>query len=188
MWPTIGLMTYILWFGLTHSLNKWISLMFSSTKCHCSLSLCEAASNIMGAFHLLFLILPIIPKFKNSCPHSTEENTEWSSKVLSDVLWSMTSSPWVSSYSFPFQARRGCDCYFAAQDSCPFSEVWQSPNLSMAQGISPEISFGNPALPGPQSCPPQIFSYTHCGGGEAPHVGVFGRSRVALLQRVHLWF
>lgn len=119
----------------------------------------------MGALHLLSLILPIISKFKNSCPHSTEENTEWSSKVLSDVLWSMTSSPCVSSYSFPFQARRGCDCYFAAQDSCPFSEVWQSPNLSMAQGVSPEISFGNQALPGPQSCPPQIFSYSHCRGG-----------------------
>lgn len=65
----------------------------------------------MGASHLLSSIPPIIPKFKNSCPHSTEENTEWSSKVLSDVLWGMTSSPCVSSYSFPSQARRGCDCY-----------------------------------------------------------------------------
>lgn len=64
----------------------------------------------MGALHLLSSIPPIIPKFKNSCPHSTEENTEWSSKVLSDVLGGITSSPCVPSYSFPSQARRGCDC------------------------------------------------------------------------------
>ena len=116
----------------------------------------------MRALHLLSSILPVIPKFKNSCPHSTEENTEWSSKVLSDVLWSMTSRPCISSYSFPSQARRGCDCYFAAQDSCPSSEVWQSSSLSMAQGVLPEFSFGNQALAEPQSCPTLIFSYSHC--------------------------
>ena len=55
------------------------------------------------------------------------------------------------------------------------------PNLSMAQRVLPEISFGNQALPGPQSCPPQIFSYSHCGW-KALHVSVFGRLRVALLQ------
>ena len=102
----------------------------------------------MRALHLLSSILPVIPKFKNSCPHSTEENTEWSSKVLSDVLWSMTSRP--------------CICYFAAQDSCPSSEVWQSSSLSMAQGVLPEFSFGNQALAEPQSCPTLIFSYSHC--------------------------